>query len=265
MVWCMRCHGTDLRGGASKKSCLGPGCHDHPGGYAERTSERFHGLFLKRNGYPLRECAACHGADFTGGVCGTSCSGSTCHRAADGGPGACYTCHGDPVTRAPYPNAQGAHRKHLEGSAIAAYTIACDGCHTVPTSWDSPGHLDGTNPLGAEVSLLDPLAATRTKGAAGLPSYDAPAKTCRNVYCHGNFTNGNDRAPAWDGGTGESACGSCHGDPVSGNPLPKAPHVSADACHVCHEGVVDTGKRIIDASKHVNGKLNVFGGTRTDW
>jgi predicted CxxxxCH...CXXCH cytochrome family protein len=109
------------------------------------------------------------------------------------------------------------------------------------------------------------LAATKTKGTTGEPVYDPASGACRNVYCHGNFSNGNNYAAKWTGGAVEAKCGSCHGDPATGNPLPKSPHPQMDNCSTCHAGVVDAGRNIIDPSKHINGKLNSFGGERTDW
>ncbi|MBI5645687.1 MAG: CxxxxCH/CxxCH domain-containing protein [Ignavibacteriae bacterium] len=251
-------------------ACTNPACHasipsPHPSGYITFASPDFHGKDLASKSYNMNSCGSCHATDFTGGWTKKSCSTSGCHIQADGGPTACYTCHGDFVTKKPYPVTVGAHTTHLEGAAGSATVVACVGCHTVPTVWNAAGHLEGSNPNGAEVAITDVMAATKTKGTTGTPSYDPTAGSCANVYCHGNFTNGNNASPTWSGGSDQAKCGTCHGNPATGNPLPKAPHPAVETCNVCHAGVVDANKQIIDKTKHINGKLDSFGSQRTDW
>jgi hypothetical protein len=79
-----------------------------------------------------------------------------------------------------------------------------------------------------------------------------------------SFTNGNNFSPAWKG-TAQGACGSCHGDAGTANPLPKPPHFAVTTCYTCHPGVVDQNKKIADKTKHVNGKLTKYGPEVTDW
>jgi predicted CxxxxCH...CXXCH cytochrome family protein len=261
---CTVCHGIDLKGGTARRSCLASGCHEHPDGFDEHGSTNFHGTLLPAWGYPLAGCAACHGTDFDGGAAHESCNGSGCHAKADGGPTACYTCHGDPATKKIYPAGSPAHTAHLEGGTLSATTVQCASCHVVPAAWNAPGHLDGANPNGAEVTLNDSLASTKTKGTTGTPAYDPATGACVNVYCHGNFTNGANFSPVWKG-SAQAACGTCHGDAATGNPVPKSPHVAIDNCSLCHAPVVDANKRITDRSKHVNGKLMQGGNERTNW
>ena len=64
-----------------------------------------------------------------------------------------------------------------------------------------------------------------------------------------------------------SACGTCHGDVSTGSPLPKTPsqggtHPPNQNCQLCHADVVEVSGAtytIIDKSKHINVKLNLFG------
>ena len=63
-------------------------------------------------------------------------------------------------------------------------------------------------------------------------------------------------------------CGTCHGDPtkatLSEKALPKTSaeggtHPNVLTCSGCHGGVVDSNLKIISPSKHMDGKLNLFG------
>jgi hypothetical protein len=62
-----------------------------------------------------------------------------------------------------------------------------------------------------------------------------------------------------------TACGACHGDAATANPLPKPPHFAVTTCYTCHPGVVDQNQKIADKTKHVNGKLTKYGPEVTDW
>jgi predicted CxxxxCH...CXXCH cytochrome family protein len=106
----------------------------------------------------------------------------------------------------------------------------------------------------------------------GGASYSSTANKCTNSYCHGGFAfskassqyqfaytadkiEGNNYQPLWNKVDGtQMACGTCHGLPPTG-------HVSSDlkSCATCHTGIVDKYGKIIDASKHMDGKINVFG------
>jgi predicted CxxxxCH...CXXCH cytochrome family protein len=102
------------------------------------------------------------------------------------------------------------------------------------------------------------------------PSYNHATGFCSNSYCHGSWVlprasssyafiftdsvmSGNNYQPRWNNGTGDAACGTCHG-------LPPAGHSAAtlSACANCHTGVVNSSGSIIDKTKHINGKINAF-------
>lgn len=236
-----------------------PGAHGDQ--FGNPSSDGFHGKVLLASRYADmmnggEGCARCHGTDFNGQGSDLSCNGSGCHVKAEGGPTACYTCHGDLLTKQVYPTNSPAHSTHISEG------MACASCHTIPTVWTAPSHIDATP--GPEVQMTDSLAALKTKGTTGTPTFVSSTVSCQNVYCHGNFTNGNNAVPQWKG-TQQATCGTCHGDPSTGNPLPKGSHPPVETCSACHSGVVDANKNIIDKTKHGNGKLNVFGSERTDW
>jgi predicted CxxxxCH...CXXCH cytochrome family protein len=100
------------------------------------------------------------------------------------------------------------------------------------------------------------------------PTFDVTNGSCTNTYCHGYFKNGNtDNVVSFTAGSQGAVCGSCHGDPSTGNPLPRnlnegGSHPLVQDCSLCHFGVVEvdgSNYTIIDKDKHINGKLNIFG------
>ena len=167
----------------------------------------------------------------------------------------------------------GAHQPHLR-YANAGVTVKCQECHTVPADWGATGHITG---MGAEVQFTDTLANLATGDGLYVPqdvSYDRGTTRCQNTYCHGNWVArrasspnqfgyadsimvGSNASPSWVGGSAEVACGSCHGLPPTG-------HISSSptGCVGCHQGVVNGAGNIIDPTKHINGKINVFGQER---
>ncbi len=168
----------------------------HPVGILDEQSEQFHGKELARRDYDFALCAKCHGDDFAGGTSKVSCL--DCH---DDGPTACSTCHRESVER-------GAHALHR------VKNVACAECHTVPTSWNSDGHVRRNG-------IVDPGPAEITFGALAAQT-STPAYTdgaCSNVYCHGSST------PRWDAQP-TGSCASCHG-------APPASHAQ-NQCATCH-------------------------------
>jgi len=281
---CQSCHGNNFQGGNNAVACTT--CHSsitvHKDGIIDPNSAFFHGKFIKANGWNLKECSSCHGSTFAGGTQSPTCTTSNCHNSAQG-PLACNTCHGDfnnpsqinppkdldGNTATTFPGV-GAHVKHLAAFANGT-NLACTECHTVPSDVFADGHL-GTDGK-AELNFG---SFTNKLGGS---SYDFGTNRCSNTYCHGNFeflkSNastvaqnqytadkmvGNNRSPKWnllDGS--EAKCSSCHGksdtDPT---PIGHVPY-TIDQCVWCHSSVVDASGTIIDKTKHINGKANVFG------
>lgn len=245
-----------------------PAVSAHPDGWLSKPSPDFHGLSIRESGWNLSNCQQCHGTDFAGGAVNSSCL--PCHPQT---PEDCIVCHGgvENTTGAPpldlddnvAVNARGVgtHTPHIDGR-ILSDGVPCATCHTVPSVYDAPGHVD--TDLPAEVRFTE-LALN--DGAQ--PGYDANAATCSNTYCHGNwglskddsrFANvysaetmqGNKAAPVWtDPATAQ--CGTCHDLPPQG-------HVAYELnqCSICHS-TVDAGGNIVETTQHINGQVNVFG------
>ncbi|MFA5805619.1 MAG: CxxxxCH/CxxCH domain-containing protein [Melioribacteraceae bacterium] len=274
---CNQCHGNNYTGGTASPACTN--CHSkittHKIGISDPASSNFHGKFIASLNWDMTKCTGCHGNNYAGGVASPSCN--KCHTNADG-PEACNTCHGNfsnpsliapPVDRNRKTEVTlasvGAHSTHLLNAKISPL-VKCSDCHVVPTALNSPGHID-TTPK-AEVILT----AKYSDYQNGNGTYDASTNKCSNTYCHGNFSfskatsqwsfaytadkiEGENFQPTWNTVDGtQTACGTCHGLPPKG-------HMAADlkACATCHQGVVDEYGKIIDKTKHMNGKIDVFG------
>jgi predicted CxxxxCH...CXXCH cytochrome family protein len=170
----------------------------------------------------------------------------------------CTTCHGDPdrsgdslsrsappydllhQTKPGYPGV-GAHSIHLNAASTHG-AIACDECHVVPESVDSPGHADTDRP--AEL-VFGELA----KKEARDPSYDPERRTCVDTYCH------RDARPVWsEPKSSAETCGSCHGLP------PAAPHPQSDRCSACHGDVIDAERQFIAPERHADGNVDFTAG-----
>ena len=274
---CRQCHSANFSGGTAGVNCATSNCHPainvHQAGIIDTTSNNFHGKYIIASNWNLQLCSSCHGTDYSGGVASPTCK--TCHTGS-AGPEACNTCHGDfhnPNWIAPPKDADrssdtndpgvGAHYTHLANVTIST-NVACSECHVVPANFSSPGHI---NADGKAKITFGTFANSGLSGS----SYDFSSNKCTNTYCHGNFAfskansqnqffytadqmEGENFSPKWnvvDGSQGK--CGTCHGLPPKG-------HVYADltGCGVCHIGIVDEHGNIIDKTKHINGKINVF-------
>ncbi len=115
MNYCAGCHGADFKGGDSGISCYQ--CHDGPSGHPatgwlDKTSASFHGLSASSRG--LENCAVCHGADFRGGISGSSC----------------YTCHSGPSGHPAVSDWLNAASPRFHGVRLSKTgTQYCGGCH----------------------------------------------------------------------------------------------------------------------------------------
>jgi predicted CxxxxCH...CXXCH cytochrome family protein len=288
---CQSCHGTLYDGGASGVSCYT--CHaSYP--HSVKFGTAGHPSYLMANGFPLTQCQTCHGSSYAGGtVVNVSCTTSGCHVDLNGAPKspeACNTCHGvfsapasDFLSAAPPKSVAGgtattvsgvgAHQAHL-ATGMVGRTVKCQECHQVPSQVFSQGHLGSGPP--AEVVFTDTLARLITGDGTLVPnpSYDPVSLTCANSYCHGNWKlrkvtsqwqfaygdsimGGSNYSPVWTGGSSQAACGTCHGLPPQGHQS-----TTITGCAVCHAAVVNSAGVIIDKTKHVNGKINVFGAER---
>ena len=273
---CNQCHGDNFAGGTASPACTN--CHTkitvHKTGISDPTSSNFHGKFISSLNWDMSKCTECHGSNYAGGVASPSCK--TCHTNT-GGPEACNTCHGNftnpsliapPVDRNRNTDVTlasvGAHSSHLINADIGI--VQCSDCHLVPTALNSPGHIDNTPK--AEVTIASKFPDYQISNGI----YDPTTMKCSNTYCHGNFSFakatsqydfaytadnivGANFSPTWNKVDGtQAACGTCHGLPPTG-------HMEATlkSCGTCHQGVVNDHGVIIDKSKHMNGKIDVFG------
>jgi len=277
---CQVCHGINFNGGTASVSCIK--CHTgitihSKTEVADTSSTNFHGIYISASNWNLSQCAQCHGSSYAGGIASPSCN--TCHT-NPGGPEACNTCHGSLSNLSQiYPPRDtkgntatsfagvGAHVKHLTGITIGK-NVPCTECHIIPKNFSDAGHITQSGNATLTFGAV-------TNSGTSPASYSFSTYKCSNTYCHGNFAFnrsnsqykdvgyaagstqivGNNYQPIWNKVDGsQAACGTCHGLPPTG-------HVYADltGCWLCHDGVVDASGKIIDNTKHMNGKVDVFG------
>ncbi|MCJ7554276.1 MAG: hypothetical protein MUO34_10375 [Ignavibacteriaceae bacterium] len=281
MLECQQCHGSDYAEGIVEVGCTSSNCHPsinvHTDQIMNPNSSDFHGKFIaSKFTWDMRDCAKCHGFDYSGGIVSPTCL--TCHT-EPAGPEACNTCHGDfaDSSRIAPPRALnggttpdipgvGSHNVHLYDNELGA-RVRCSSCHTFPSSFYADGHLGDDN--RAEV-IFGRVAIT-----GGItPVYDFENNTCSDTYCHGNFVFyrdstsedrqfaykddimvGNNVTVKWTEGDEDADCGSCHGLPPTGH----KPY-GLNVCGACHDSVVDNAGNIIDPTKHINGVADLSGG-----
>lgn len=255
---------------------LAPDIGLHPSGWSDESSNNFHGKYIYDNkAWNLEQCKSCHGANYAGGNTGSSCL--TCHT-SNGGPQNCRLCHGGTSGHSNPPKALngsnsiadigvGVHIYHLDSTKYSRM-LECEDCHTPINGFSDPNHI-GSNPDGRAEINFGAISRTVTTFPGGEyipdPVWERNNATCANTYCHGYFKDGNQNAaPEWT--RRESVrCGSCHGDPVTGNPNPLPtgnffhPHFSnytINTCYQCHGVVIDQSGTIYAPEKHVNGVVN---------
>ncbi|MBS1493212.1 MAG: CxxxxCH/CxxCH domain-containing protein [Bacteroidetes bacterium] len=248
-----------------------PEIDTHPNGWANPSSAKFHGKYITDNKlWNLSQCKTCHGADYKGGTAGSDCTG--CHTAS-GGPENCRLCHGNSDHSNPPKGllgdtatsfiGVGAHVTHVNTPNFSA-SLHCTDCHAFG-GFSDPNHI-GNNPDGiAEITFGELAHDTLGGGIVPDPTWNRGTATCSNVYCHGTFKGGNTSASGiWTDKT-SVRCGTCHGDPDTGNPTPKingvvtAPHfpfMTVKTCYICHGTVIGPTGAMVDKSKHINGEIN---------
>jgi predicted CxxxxCH...CXXCH cytochrome family protein len=269
---CKQCHGSDFAGGIANVSCYR--CHSisqvhNSAWYNSSDTVNFHGRFIMSNGWNMDFCKNCHGADFTGGL-----SQKTCYRCHEDGPMACYVCHGDPGSHYPWPpkslfwhfsnteQGVGAHDVHMnpDSNLRVSAQVQCTECHRQVSSFSDTNHI-GINPGIAEV-VFGPLAKTSRFGVTPNPQWNRTNQQCSNVYCHGYFKDGNLTATPTFTNPGSVVCGSCHGNPSTGNPLPGGDHppgYTLNQCYLCHSTVINSSGVFVNKSLHINGVINYTG------
>jgi predicted CxxxxCH...CXXCH cytochrome family protein len=266
--------------------------YPHPDGWADSSSGNFHGTYFVNeyfktsdHQFDLNSCASCHGKDLAGGLTKVSCY--SCHSGSNGAL-SCETCHGNALNAAPPKDLSGGfstsnptvggHQDHLIANELSG-AMACSSCHFVPQIAGP-----GMHPTGGGVSVIfSGVAVTETNTPTSryydpsqptvipAPTFNFRTLQCANTYCHGNFKNGNDYTPTWESGDStQAACGTCHGS--SSNPAPNTSvhetafyqGPSAQNCYLCHEPMMGPNG-IQDSSLHVDGKLDLYGRSLTNW
>ncbi|HET6921902.1 MAG TPA: CxxxxCH/CxxCH domain-containing protein, partial [Anaeromyxobacteraceae bacterium] len=237
-----------------------------------------------------QNCNGCHTG--TNGVQGSPISvNPTLHMNgvvnSTDGSGSCASCHGDPrrirasgqdarIASAPPANAKlgpgatppwdgvdpGAHLAHLTGTTLRTNPIACNECHTVPTTSDATAtHRNGT----ANVAFG---SLSKTNGLVPTWNTTIPAG-CATTYCHGDGMasgGGTVTRPTWNGGPTQATCGTCHATPPPDTT--HTPLVSGTTCASCHTGYGGAvggaaGTFTVDKAVHLNGVIDATGGSCT--
>jgi predicted CxxxxCH...CXXCH cytochrome family protein len=237
----------------------------HGTGWVDPSSANFHGKALMSTNFNFSACKQCHGGDYSGGTSKVACT--TCH---ENGPESCNTCHGNSEHINP-PKAingnllntdrgVGAHVKHLNTDTTQRISavVACTECHTGVNSFSDTNHLQN-NQLRATIKF-GPLANNVLPYGNVIPNpqWNKDSATCSNVYCHGAFHNGNFAAPVFNN-PGSVYCGTCHGDPLTGNPRPGGSHPTfptINECYLCHSAVINQDGSFHNESLHINGEVN---------
>ncbi|MBI5403932.1 MAG: hypothetical protein HY959_11070 [Ignavibacteriae bacterium] len=177
----------------------------------------------------------------------------------------CAMCHG--TAEHPYPpkslagntlptqQGVGTHEVHMDNALSHSAPVACSECHTPVSSYYDPGHIGNGDGI-AEV-IFGALSKTKTTGFTPNPVWNNSNQTCSSVYCHGYFKGGNSTATATFTNPSSVVCGSCHGNPTTGNPKPVTTHqYYPDECWYCHGKVIDSNNVIINKTRHVNGVID---------
>ncbi|HVY25382.1 MAG TPA: CxxxxCH/CxxCH domain-containing protein [Polyangiaceae bacterium] len=167
-------------------------------------------------------------------------------------PGDCVSCHGSSENAAPPADTTGttavsalgvgAHQAHLSGGS-SGRPLSCTECHVVPAHLEDATHIDA------------PPAEVRFLGVASshdhLPRWHRDSATCSDSWCHAPNPDDARAEPVWNSPT-TLDCRGCHGAP------PPAPHPQIDDCSKCHaDTVASDNARIIDRTRHVDGKVDV--------
>jgi len=224
-------------------------CHALPPAFVAGVPISTPGVPNSTRSHPkVADCSRCHGAVIDGEL-----NFVAPERHVNGSPDVamgCNGCHGSSTSAAPPTDlagnsagtsmSVGAHQAHLSGGATSR-PVTCGDCHIVPTTVNSPGHIDDWTT--AEVTFGGVAVANNRS-----PSWNRNTGSCADTYCHGPSTSGA-VSPIWNDPTVSLNCGSCHGLP------PAAPHPQLAQCNLCHTNV-RSDFTFIDRTKHVNGSLD---------
>lgn len=228
--------------------------------------------FRHRTSTNFDACNRCHGAALDGGV-GPRCQ--ACHVAAlptatKDSPDPCSSCHSNPPSGTTYPNINRAHISHAIVNAPTGQL--CAECHSGLGSGTLNHFLRAKN---IRLGIIIPATQTRAQAGAvvfggilsrangAVPTFDLATLQCANTYCHGTTLASNianpqanyTPTPAWDTPFQGIHCDKCHGFPplTTSHTLTTGP----TSCKNCHAHVNATGTGFDDATKHINGVIDV--------
>ena len=155
----------------------------------------------------------------------------------------------------------GVHNHHLSPDTAERFSakVQCFECHAPVNSFNDSSHIDPTMNGKAKITF-GALARHSLGGVVPNPTYDPAANTCSQVYCHGYFIGGNLNFQPVFNNPESVVCGSCHGNPTTGNPNPSSyPHTPYfdNMCYLCHNKVIDSTMTIIHPERHINGQVDL--------
>ena len=171
----------------------------------------------------------------------TACTDCHVHKDSTGDAWAIPNCHSQPP-------ATGKHAKH-----VTDMNFTCDTCH-FERGAGTAYHLDGTRDINFKPDFPN---ATRNNNSATYTRGGSPnTGTCNNVYCHGNFTAGNNQSPTWDT---VYATNTCTDAPCHNTPPPQGAHEKHAGstyayqypCTTCHSNWSINGTTHVDGTKDV--------------
>ena len=245
---------------------MAPQISFHGDGWITPGNANFHGLKISSNNdWLFTDCRGCHGIDLRGGNTAASCF--KCH---GNGFETCNLCHGNadhiypPKSLAgnlnPTDYGVGAHVNHLitDTTQRISKPVPCGECHLPVGGFNDTNHINPAH-LGIASVVFGTLSKTITGGGSIVPnpSFDKATQKCSNVYCHGYFFNGNKNAQPVFNDPNSVFCGTCHGNPLTGDPRPGGTHPTENLpCGFCHGIVIDTNYNFINPSLHINGEIN---------
>ncbi|MBW7996109.1 MAG: hypothetical protein FVQ81_05960 [Candidatus Glassbacteria bacterium] len=216
-------------------------CHDGPSGHPaagwlDAAGENFHGLDASTRG--LDDCARCHGADFSGGLSGQSCS--ECHNSESGHPATGWLdkthedFHGGRMAGTGLDYCAGCHGNDFTGGDAG---VSCYTCHDGPSGHPATGWLDAAseNFHGLAASSRVPTACAACHGEDYSGGISGQSCTVCHASESGHPSQGwmDTASQSFHGvrlaSFGPEYCAGCHGEDYQGG-------YAQLGCSVCHDG-----------------------------
>lgn len=238
---CAHCHGEDLKGGSSGRSCYtchssGPSGHPPLDEWYNPSSNRFHGVRVSQTGTGY--CGGCHGEDFRGGDSEVSCY--TCHNGPSGHPAQGWfsrnseNFHGLAASGRGLPACAECHGSDFHGG------ISGTDCHTCHSTGPS-GHPARAEWLSPSSNRFHGVRVSQTGtgycggchgedfrgGFAGVGCYTCHNGPSGHPYGWLDYNAGANFHGTVIRNQGVTSCQACHGQALDGG-------ISGVACSDCH-------------------------------